>query len=183
MDKKEQIIETAIELFAIHGIEKTSINAICKQSNVSKGLVFHHFKNKNELLKEVFIRMDQIISDVNSSIDHSLPAKERLVQLLEKIFAAMASDEHQIFYRLHYQLSTQPAIRSILTDLIEDRRKVMLDSIESIFNEIPGADGVVGSHMIVAEIDGIALNYVFSSDDFPLEKIKDVFINKHLSLL
>lgn len=183
MDKKEQIIETAIMLFATDGIENTSINAICKQSNVSKGLVFHHFKNKNELLKEVFMRMDHIISEVNGSIDSSLPPKERLVQLLEKIFTAMASDEHQAFYRLHYQLSTQPAIRSILADLIEERRVVMLDSIESIFKEIPGADGFVSSRMIVAEIDGIALNYVFTNDDFPLEKIKDIFIKKHLSLL
>lgn len=180
MDKKDLIIETAIELFAAQGIEKTSINMICEQSSVSKGLVFHHFKNKNELLKEVFMRMDRIISDVNSSIDQSLPAKEKFVQLLEKIFTAMASDEHQIFYRLHYQLSTQPAIRSFLADLIEARRKVMVNSIESILTEISGVDEDLAGQMIVAEIDGIAFNYVFATSDFPLDEIKDLFIKKHL---
>ena len=183
MNKKEQIIEAAIVLFGTHGFEKTSISAICEKSNVSKGLVFHHFKNKNELLREVFMRMTHIISEVNSSIDHSLPAKERLAQLIENIFEAMASDKHQTFYRLNYQVVTQPAIRSILIDLIEDRTKLMLDVFESIFNEIPGTDSFVSSRMIVAEIDGIALNYVFARDSFPLCSVKNAFIKKYLSLL
>lgn len=183
MNKKELILDAAIELFATHGFEKTSISAICERTKVSKGLVFHHFKNKNELLRKVFMRMDHIISEVNSSIDHSLPAKQRLTQLIENIFAAMAIEKHLPFYRLNYQVITQPAIRSILIDLIEDRTKMMLDMLESIFNEIPGADAFVSSRTIVAEIDGIALNYVFASDSFPLDDIKNSFINKHLSLL
>ncbi|MEM9215423.1 MAG: TetR/AcrR family transcriptional regulator, partial [Cyanobacteria bacterium P01_F01_bin.150] len=64
MNKKQQIIQAAIELFATCGYEKTSIAAICEQAKVSKGAVFHHFKNKDELLREVFVRMAQIINEV-----------------------------------------------------------------------------------------------------------------------
>ena len=60
MDKKKRIIESAITLFATNGYENTSVAAICEHSNVSKGLVFHHFKNKDGLLREVFMRMAEI---------------------------------------------------------------------------------------------------------------------------
>ncbi len=183
MDKKQQIMEAAIVLFAIHGFEKTTISAICEKSNVSKGLVFHYFKNKNDLLREVFKRMDHIISDVGGAADHSLPANERLTQLVENIFRLMASEEHRPFYRLDYQVATQPAIRPILIDLIEKRYQRMMESFQSVLCDIPSANSIVDSQMLIAEIDGIALNYLFAQNDYPLEEIKDRFIQKNLLLL
>ena len=183
MDKKQQILEAAIELFATYGFEKTAISAICEKSNVSKGLVFHYFKNKNELLREVFKRMDHIISDVSNAADHSLPVKERLTHLLENIFRMMASEKLEPFYRLDYQVVTQPATRQILIDLIEKRDQLMMESFQSILCDIPSANSIVDSQMLIAEIDGIALNYLFAQDDYPLEEIKDRFIEKNLVLL
>lgn len=183
MDKKQQIVNAAIELFAVHGFEKTAISAVCEKSNVSKGLVFHYFKNKNELLRAVFMEMERIINDVNNTIDNSLPAKERLLHLIENIFKSMASEEYRLFYRLDYQLSTQPATRTILMDLIEERYQLMMESVQSILCDIPSADSFVDSQMFIAEIDGIALNYLFAEDGYPLGKIKNRFIKKYQLLL
>ena len=47
----------------------------------------------------------------------------------------------------------------------------------------PSANSFVDSHMLIAEIDGIALNYLFAEDDYPLEEIKQRFINKYILLL
>lgn len=41
MEKKQQIVNAAIELFVVHGFEKTKIFAVCEKSNISKGIVFH----------------------------------------------------------------------------------------------------------------------------------------------
>ncbi|EDK25815.1 hypothetical protein VSWAT3_27195, partial [Vibrionales bacterium SWAT-3] len=45
------------------------------------------------------------------------------------------------------------------------------------------ANSIVDSHMLIADIDGIALNYLFSDGDYPLEQIKQRFIAKYLLLL
>nr|WP_228006088.1 TetR/AcrR family transcriptional regulator [Vibrio cyclitrophicus] len=71
MDKKQQAIQAAIELFATQGFEKTSIVQVCETAKVSKGLVFHHFKNKDDLLRKVFVRMAEIISEVGENSDLS----------------------------------------------------------------------------------------------------------------
>ena len=59
----------------------------------------------------------------------------------------------------------------------------MMDSFEVILCDIPNANSIVDGHMLIADIDGIALNYLFSDGDYPLEQIKERFIAKYLLLL
>jgi AcrR family transcriptional regulator len=186
MDKKQQIIESAIELFATTGYEKTSIAAICEHSQVSKGLVFHHFKNKEGLLREVFMRMAEIVNGVSdniTSVNKELSAKEKLVNLLERIFLSMASPEQKLYYQFDFQVLCQPSARLILKDLFDERYQLMMASFQDVLCDIPAASPLIDSHMLIAEIDGIALNYLFAKDDYPLTEIKDRFIQKYLLLL
>lgn len=186
MDKKQQIIDVAIKLFATQGYENTPISIICEQSKVSKGLVFHHFKNKDGLLREVFLRMAQIIEEVGDNADlvnEDLTAKDRLVSHLDNIFMSMTSAEHKLYYQFDFQVLCQPALRVLLKDLFDERYKLMMESFQSILRDIPSANSFVDSHMLIAEIDGIALNYLFAEDDYPLEEIKQRFINKYILLL
>ncbi|WP_033093207.1 TetR/AcrR family transcriptional regulator [Colwellia psychrerythraea] len=186
MDKKQQIIDVAIKLFATQGYENTPISIICEQSKVSKGLVFHHFKNKDGLLREVFLRMAQIIEGVGDNADlvnEDLTAKDRLVSHLDKIFLSMTSAEHKLYYQFDFQVLCQPALRVLLKDLFDERYKLMMESFQSILRDIPSASSFVDSHMLIAELDGIALNYLFAEDDYPLEEIKQRFIGKYILLL
>lgn len=51
--RKDNIIKVALELFAKHGYSNTSTSKIAKQANVSEGLIFRHFKNKEGLLDAI----------------------------------------------------------------------------------------------------------------------------------
>lgn len=46
---KDKILKAAIEEFGTHGYEGASVNQICQKHNISKGLIYHNFKNKDEL--------------------------------------------------------------------------------------------------------------------------------------
>lgn len=46
---KDKILNAAIEEFGTKSYENASINSICKDNNISKGLIYHYFKNKDEL--------------------------------------------------------------------------------------------------------------------------------------
>ncbi len=45
----ESIFNSAIKFFGEKGYDGTSINDITKDANISKGIVYHYFKNKDEL--------------------------------------------------------------------------------------------------------------------------------------
>lgn len=46
---KEKILQAAIKEFGTKTYEKASLNTICNENNLSKGLIYHYFKNKDSL--------------------------------------------------------------------------------------------------------------------------------------
>ena len=53
-EKKQRILNAAIEEFAVNGYDKASTNSIVKKANISKGLLFHYFESKKKLFLYVF---------------------------------------------------------------------------------------------------------------------------------
>ncbi len=49
IDKKDLLINAALEEFSENGYKKGSTNNIVKRAGVSKGLLYHYFKSKDEL--------------------------------------------------------------------------------------------------------------------------------------
>ncbi|MDP3502300.1 MAG: TetR/AcrR family transcriptional regulator [Myxococcales bacterium] len=81
---RERILAAALEEFATRGYEAASTNAIAAKAKVAKGLVFHHFGSKEQLLEVLFER------EVN--------------RLIELVFAMEGPMSPDLFERLH-QLS------------------------------------------------------------------------------
>ncbi|WP_105614987.1 TetR/AcrR family transcriptional regulator [Vallitalea okinawensis] len=50
-EKKDRIINSALEEFAKNGFEKASTNVIVENAGISKGILFHYFKNKKGLFE------------------------------------------------------------------------------------------------------------------------------------
>jgi AcrR family transcriptional regulator len=49
-ERRKQLIETAFQLFAEKGMEKTSIRDIAGAAGVAQGLIYHYFHSKEDLL-------------------------------------------------------------------------------------------------------------------------------------
>ena len=49
MDKKDRLINAALDEFGENGYKKASTNNIVKRAGVSKGLLYHYFKGKEDL--------------------------------------------------------------------------------------------------------------------------------------
>ncbi|OAB41704.1 TetR/AcrR family transcriptional regulator [Paenibacillus glacialis] len=64
MKKKElttnQLIEAAFDLFAEHGLERTSLGMIASKVGITKPSIYYHFSSKEELISRTF---DHIFKD------------------------------------------------------------------------------------------------------------------------
>ena len=83
MEKKEEIINVARELFKEYGYRKISMNEIAKKAQVTKKTIYHHFKDKDELfqyfiteeldmMKEKFEKVSNRQSSVSKRITEGL---------------------------------------------------------------------------------------------------------------
>ena len=57
--KREQLIETALELFSRQGFHAVGIDAILEKSGVAKKTLYNHFKSKGELILAVLRYYDE----------------------------------------------------------------------------------------------------------------------------
>lgn len=56
LEKKQRILNIALECFVKHGVESTTIEMIKDASGMSVGSLYHHFGNKDKIAAEVFIQ-------------------------------------------------------------------------------------------------------------------------------
>jgi AcrR family transcriptional regulator len=55
------VLEAARELFAERGFEATSVDDIARVSQSSKGAVYHHIRDKQEMFAEVFVESQEAV--------------------------------------------------------------------------------------------------------------------------
>ncbi len=48
--KRQQLVDTAIELFNAHGFHGVGIDRIAEEAHVTKKTMYHHFRSKDELI-------------------------------------------------------------------------------------------------------------------------------------
>lgn len=105
-EKKEQILITALELFADGGYAGTSTSKIAKKAGVSEGLIFKHFGNKKNLLKELMLDTQQKIYDLFSHILEETEPKEILRKTI-KLPSTIKKTEYD-YWKLQYKLRWEP---------------------------------------------------------------------------
>jgi AcrR family transcriptional regulator len=176
-DKKEKVLETATKLFAELGFEKTSMALICKEAKVSKGLVYHHFKSKESILIEIFTASTHKMIESNVIIDRTIEPKDELKQLINNVFYQLQND--RLFFQFNLNIMFQPSTRSLLEVHIKERADILFKSVKRIFDKISLERSEIQTYTLLAEIDGIALNYLSVFDNYPIEMIKEELLNKY----
>lgn len=176
-DKKSKVIEVATKLFASNGFENTSMSNICLEANVSKGLVYHHFKSKEFILIEIFTSVTDQMVAMNTALKPSQEPKLQLVQLIEGIFSQLKNNKE--LFQLNLNIMFQPTTREILKEQIEKRATTSFNAVKHIFDQISLNKSTLFTYIFIAEIDGIALNYLSVFDAYPLDTIKETLINKY----
>ncbi len=76
---RQIILKTSGELFNTHGYKATSISNITDATGLTKGAIYKHFRNKDELEKETFMYLsDQVASHLGEKIRAENNAKDKL---------------------------------------------------------------------------------------------------------
>jgi AcrR family transcriptional regulator len=115
-DACDRVLQAAIHEFATRGLEKTTIDDIATQAGVSKGAVYFHYKNKNDLFTSALQMTTSTFLNSLESIasDPKQPASDRLELLIQAMFKQY-SEHPEVFLLL--QQATHPSICQVLPEI------------------------------------------------------------------
>ncbi len=60
---KELIIEKALKVFLLKGYDRATMNDVVNESGITKGGIYHHFKNKDDLFLTIIMKITSSIEE------------------------------------------------------------------------------------------------------------------------
>jgi AcrR family transcriptional regulator len=134
--RRQQIMIAAKRVFSAKGFNKTTMEDIAKEAELSPGTLYLYFKNKDELFSSLSIR---ILQYLNIRLEHVANSKDirNIDQKIESLKEAMRDvyrfDPHMLVNMFHLQSSD--IIKKLSPKLLSDIKALSQNSL-SIMNQI-----------------------------------------------
>lgn len=107
-NRREQIMQVALELFASEGYAHCSISKLAESAGISKGLMYNYFESKKQLLAAILDKgMQEFVRYFDLNKDGVLTPDE-VEFFIKKIFEMLRSNRE--FWMLYYSLAFQPKV-------------------------------------------------------------------------
>lgn len=171
---RERLLEAALRVFGKLGYESASIRLIAGEAGLAQGLMYSHFKGKEELLKALFERsMDQVRESfaAASAKDDKRPPLERLVRSGLSLIG-----ENMDFWKLSYGFRMQAGVAKALGRDLEAWTKEILSVLQMHFKASGSQDPLVDAALFFAAFDGLCQHYVLDPKRYPLDRVADALL-------
>jgi len=175
-EKRKQIMDVALRLFAMEGYHATSISKIASEAGISKGLMYNYFDSKEALMFNILeLGMNQLAELFDPNNDGVL-TEDEFDYLVERSIEAVINNP--TYWRLYFGILMQANIYEMVkkkySEILEDVMKLLID-----YYTERGVEDPLGEALLFgAMMDGVGINYLLNPEMFPLDKIKKQIIEK-----
>ncbi len=175
---RTRIMNAAIELFAKKGYHGTSISQIAAKAGIAKGLTYHYFKSKPDLLDEI---LKQAMQELDEPLQVLLvPGNpyNKIAMMIEGSFAMVVHDK--LRWQLMLSIMTQYEVLGRVKKKYSKMIEGYLGIFENLFKEMGVPDPKLEAYKLGALLDGVILHYShFLPDNYPLEQMKNEIIQQY----
>ena len=177
-DRKAAIEEAAMQLFAENGFAGVSISTIARKAGTSKGLLYNYFENKEALVKEIVLEgIRQMMEELDFGFRQEF-TEESFKKLIEKNFVLLK--EKVSYWSLYISIITQPAVIALVKDEIFEIVGPFLTTLSQYYAQKGIKNPEAQSLLLGALLDGVAIDYMLSPADYPIDDIKNLIIEKFI---
>jgi len=182
-ERRVQIMNTALELFAKEGFGHVSIAMLAGKAGISKGLMYNYFSSKEELLKAI---VKEGITEIRKSFDPNKDGRltrDEFILFIRKTFKLMRDDRE--FWTTFFGLMMQPNVKVILKEsAFVPFLNNYLDLFEAYFREQGFKDPMLEVFNLSVSIEGFGILMMYYDDltDIPQDlyyKFEERIINTY----
>lgn len=128
-EKRDRIINAAMQEFAEQGYDKASTNKIVKQAGIGKGMLFYYFENKQTLYHYLLdygldMALDKILNEIDTSDRDFI---ERMYKIVEQKLEIFKKYPDMIVFIGTFMLSDQSNIPDRIVNKYEELQKKGLE--------------------------------------------------------
>jgi len=177
-ERREEILNISLELFAKNGISETTMQDIANEVGISKGLIYNYFSGKEELLDEIVKSFVAELYDYFDADGDGILTSEEMKFFLEKQVGNL--EQHPGHWKFLFMLLMQPKAHEMMHRIqLEVFSSKMWQMVRSYFETHRFDDPEGETWLFHAILDGVALNYVFSPDTFPINQVMELVIRRY----
>ncbi len=183
------LTEIAIDCFARYGYRATSIARIAAAAGLTKGAIYYHFKDKEELLFEaVADRLSQFERSVTAEILPLADAVTALQQTIRVCLEHATKSNHRRFMvtLMVEAVDTNARLSEQFRAMMHRFRGFIREIIE--FGQRQGAfrgevDGATAASVFAGAVMGAEIQYYQDPESFDLEGTLAAFLDQYLGSL
>jgi len=177
-DRKEEILNAALELFANQGVSHATMQDIARKAGISKGLIYNYFTSKEDVCNELMTSFIKHLYDYFDPDGDGILTTDEMKYFIEQQVDSLK--ENIDYYKFLYMLLMQPSAQEMMKKFqLEVLSSKMWKMIAIYFQQHNFEDPESETWIFHTLLDGIAMGYVFNPDKFPIDKIKKLVIKKY----
>jgi len=178
--RKQHLLESAIRVFALKGFDDASMREIAAEAGLTTGAIYHHYKNKDDLFYDAVKEAAYFVHKLSERNENSTlkTNQEMFNEISANVRDRMSKDVEQrlLILLAAYAMSKGGRIQ-------EKYKQDYTEIIQKVADMYFFAFGVENkayqkslAAILVAALDGVALQYSLGILKFDDEAFKDTFI-------
>ncbi|WP_028784072.1 TetR/AcrR family transcriptional regulator [Thalassobacillus devorans] len=133
-ERKRQLIESGMKLFAQKGYHATSIQEIATQSGVSKGAFYLHFDSKEDLTLSIYkFYYQQMMDKVEEVRQMDLDPKVKMTRQIEMLLTSLMENKDFILMHLRDNISLTPQVDDFLLEMKMESFRWTSENLKELF--------------------------------------------------
>ncbi len=175
-ERKHQILEAALHVFAQDSYHGASMAAVAKKAKVSKGLIYNYFKSKEEILVSLVVDVfDEVMDQLDLDLGEPL-TKDSFIQVIDKSVDEVVKNPQR--WKLYMSLSFQPDVTPILMAQMLPKIQPFMVAVSNYFIGKGYDDPMTMMRYYSAVLDGVQMHILMDPENFPVEKVKQMMIDQ-----
>ena len=165
--RQQSIIDATMRCIARYSFSETTIDRICAEAKVSRGLINHHFNGISGLLIEVYEAMTQsMLAAGRETLSVEGTAEDRLAAVIDTMFRPpmFSKSSLRAWLALWGEVATNPRLKASHRKSYDAYRNAIGDALAGIAQgRKVKIDGEALAMTVIALIDGLWIEWCLDS--------------------
>lgn len=187
-DSRRDLMNVAIDCFAKYGYAASSIDRIAKAAGVTKGALYYHFKDKEELLFEA---VRNRVGQFERSVVNDVPladARAALRKVARLCFEHATRSNHRrmIVTLMVEALDTNPRLELQFREMMQRFRAYLAELVErgqQLLQFRTDVDARLAAEVFAGAVMGVEIQYYQDPKRFDLSRALEIYLEQFFGWL